>query len=527
MKERITILFIIIVACSACHFRVERDYRDLVYHISSEPPTLNRLVHTDAVGAMIGSFIFDSLLEMNNETLEMEPRVVKRWEISSDHLQYTFYLRDDVYWQDGVKMTVDDVIYSYERVQDPKVDSASWRVYFKDVSNVERIDDYTVRFTYRFPYFRALMMLGGLPVVPKHIFDDGTEFNKHPQGRAPIGNGPFKFKEWKTGQHITLVKNENYWGKAPEIDGLVFRIITDSNVALQVLKKGEIDMSGLRPIQWVRQVATKNFDRRFNKYKYFNPNFSYIAWNQRRPYFKDRRVRTAMTMLVNRKEIVKQLYFDLPEIVVSNFYKFGPAYNNNIQPIQYNPGEAARLLDEAGWVDHDGDGVRDKDGVPFSFTFMSTGSRTSEQISNILRENLKKVGIEMDIAKFEWTVFGKNLHDRAFDATMLAWSIPTESDPYQLWHSTQAEEGSNFIGFVNKEADQLIEEARREFNVEKRRESYDRFQEIVHYEQPYTFLYISPSLVAIQKRFTNVKVYKLGVDVREWTVIRPEMKLYE
>lgn len=519
------LLFVLLFV--SCDFRVERDYRQLAYHVVSEPTTLNPITHTDAVASTILSFIYDSLLERDNVTLDFKPMLAKDWEISEDHLQYTFHLRDDVYWQDGKKLTADDVIFSYEKIQDPKVDAAPLRVYYKDVKKVEKLNDYTVRFTYSFPYFRALIMLGALPIIPKHVFDDGTDFNKNPAGRAPIGSGPYKFKKWITGRSILLERNEDYYGEKPAITGINFRIITDQNVALQVLKKGELDLASLTPMQWVKQTGSENFNERFDKYKYFSPNYSYIAWNSRRSFFSDRRVRRAMTMLLPRRKIKKHLYYDLAEIVTGNFFKFSPDYNQEIEPIKYDPKEAVRLLEEAGWADSDGDGIRDKDGVPFRFMFMSTGSRSSERITNILREELGKIGIDMEISKFEWTVFIKNINDRAYDATLLAWSMPFESDPYQVWHSTQVEKGSNYVGFQNEEADMIIENARREFNDPKRRKMYKRFHEILHEEQPYVFLFMNPALVAVQKRFTNVKVYTLGIDIKEWGVSKPERPLYQ
>lgn len=517
----------LIFLLASCDFRVVRDYKELVYHFIAEPSTLNPVTSSDAYASTVEGLIFDTLLERDNSTLEFVPRVAKRWEVSGDHLQFIFYLRDDVYWHDGVKMTADDVIFSYDRIQDPKVDAAPLRGYFRDVTKAEKIDDYTVRFTYKFPYYKALIMLGGLPVVPRHVFTGGGDFNKSPFGRAPVGNGPFKFKEWKTGQQIVIVKNEDYWGKVPETEGIVFKVVTDINVALQVLKKGEIDMASLTPMNWVLQTNSKNFDRRFDKYKYFTPGYSYIGWNEERPYFKDRRVRRAMTMMVNREKMKKALYYDLVEIVTGPFYKFGPDYDHSIEIIPYDPEGAKKFLDEADWIDHDGDGIRDKDGVPFRFTFMTAGSRTSERITNMLREDLSKIGIEMEITKFEWSVFGKNLQDHAFDATMLGWTAPLEDDPYQVWHSSQIEGGSNYVSFRNEEADHIIEEARREFDADARHKLYRRLHMILHEEQPYTFMFMPASLVAVQKRFTNVNVYKLGLDIREWKVERPEMPLYQ
>lgn len=521
------VLFISTSLFCSCDYRVVRDYKQLVYHLNGEPYTLNPILSTESFGSSVYSFIFDPLVDRDPETLEYIPKLAKSWEISGDHLQYTFHLRDDVLWHDGVRFTADDVIFSFERIQDPKVDAARYRVYYRDVSKVEKLDDRTVRFTYAYPYFKAFSVLGGLPIIPKHVFENGGDFNKDPFGRAPIGTGPYKFQEWNTGREVILTKNENYWGKKPEIESIDFRIITDSNVALQVLKKGEIDMSELAAIQWVKQTGSKNFEERFNKHKYYLPNYYYIAWNPDRPFFTDPRVRRAMTMMVDRKKIIEKLYYGLAEIVTGDAYVFGPDYDKNIIPIPYDPAGAVSLIEESGWVDHDGDGIRDKDGVPFKFTFMTSGSKASERLTNILREELKKIGIEMEITKFEWAVFGKNLNDRAFDATMLGWTGGIEYDPYQVWHSSQVDKGSNFIGFKNAEADKIIEETRREFDPKIRSEMYKKFHQILHDDQPYTFLYMLPSMIAVQKRFTNVNVYKLGVDINEWSVTRPNMILYQ
>jgi peptide/nickel transport system substrate-binding protein len=361
--------------------------------------------------------------------------------------------------------------------------------------------------------------------VPKHIFEEG-DFNTNPAGRHPVGTGPYKFLKWTTGREIVIEKNPDYWGKKPMLNRIVFRIITDSSVSLQVLKREELDVSGLTPIQWARQTNSKSFKENFDKLSYFTPNYSYIGWNLKRPYFSDKRVRTALTHLVNRDLILEQILFDLGAVVTNPFYIESDEYDKSITPYSYDPKKAAALLEEAGWKDSDGDGIRDKDGVAFKFEFLiPAGSETGEKIATILKEELDKMGISMDIRKTEWAVFTTRLNERKFDAVTLAWSMGVESDPYQIWSSTQAEKGSNFVGFVNKEADQLIEAARQEFDRDKRIAMYRRFSEIVHEEQPYTFLFCRKSTVAVNKRFENVVVYPLGIDPLEWHVPLP-LQLY-
>jgi peptide/nickel transport system substrate-binding protein len=494
----------------------------LIYHLSAEPATLNPITATDAYeGTVNNGKIYETLIERNNETLELEPLLAESWEVSEDKLKYTFKIREGIKWHDGTPFTSEDVVFSYKTIMNPKVDSPQLRSYFQEIRDVKALDELRVEFTYARPYFLALEFCGGMPIVPKHIFDNG-DFNTNPAGRDPIGTGPYKFVKWSTGREIVLEKNADYWGEKPKLDKIIFKIITDQTVAFQVLKRKDLDVSGLTPIQWERQTSSPAFKESFDKLSYFTPNYSYIGWNSKRPFFADKQVRTAMTHLVNRELILDKILYNLGAIVTNPFYINSPEYDKSIKPLDYNPVKAEELLKEAGWVDHDDDGIRDKDGVKFAFEFLIPGgSETGEKIATILKEELDNMGIQMDIRKTEWAVFTARLNERNFDAVTLAWSMGVESDPYQIWSSTQAESGSNFIGFKNEEADKLIEEARTEFDRDKRKKLYTRFAEIVHNEQPYTFLFCRKSTVAVNKRFENVVVYPLGIDPVEWHVPLP------
>jgi len=500
----------------------------LIYHLGAEPGTLNPIVATDAYeGVINGGNVYETLIERDNETLELKPLLAESWEISEDKLTYTFKIREGIKWHDGTPFTSADVVFSYKTIMNPKVDAPQLRSYYQEIRDVEAIDDYTVKFTYARPYFLALEFCGGMPIVPKHIFEKG-DFNTNPAGRSPVGTGPFKFVKWTTGREVVLEKNPDYWGEKPHINRIVFRIITDSSVALQVLKRQELDVASLSPIQWEKQTGSPDFEKHFDKFSYFTPNYSYIGWNSRRPYFADKRVRTALAHLVNRELILDKVMYGLGAIVTNPFYINSPEYDKSIEPIPYDPAAARNLLEEAGWLDHDGDGIRDKDGVKFSFEFLIPGgSETGEKIATILKEELDGMGIDMTIRKTEWAVFTTRLNERNFDAVTLAWSMGIESDPYQIWSSTQAESGSNFIGFKNAEADRLIETARKEFDRDKRIELYRRFSEIIHEEQPYTFLFCRKATVAVNKRFENVTVYPLGIEPTEWYVPLPLQRYKE
>ncbi len=506
---------------AACEVQTARDPYTLRYHLGSEPDTLNRLTATDAYESRINGFIFDSLIERDNETLEFKPKLAKHWEVSEDKLTFTFYLRDDIKWHDGKPFSADDVVYTFQKIQDEKVDAPHLRVYYKDIKNIEKLDAHTVRFTYAIPYFKALEFVGGIPVIPKHVFDDGQEFNNHPAGRAPIGNGPYKFVSWETGKKILLEKNLQYWDKSkpPKLNKILFKIIPDDTVSLQVLKKGDLDVESLRPIQWIRQTEDERFKKQFAKHQYYTPSYRYIGWNLRKPMFQDKRVRQALARLVNREAIVNKLEYGLGKLTTGPFWVFGYEYNQSLVPIPFDIAGAKKLLDEAGWIDRDGDGVREKDGVKFEFEFLiPAGNAFYTRIATIMTQDFEAAGIAINIRTMDWAAFVNQLNSRNFEAVSLAWSFGFDEDPYQVWHSSQADKGSNFVGFINPEADKIMEAARQVFDKDERARLYHRLHEIIYDEQPYTFLYTGPALVARHQRFDNVKVYKGGLDILEWGV---------
>lgn len=490
----------------------------LVREIGAEPATLNPVTATDAYEGVVNGGIYETLSRRNSRTLEFEPLLARSWEVSEDRLSYTFHLRKDVKWHDGTPFTADDVVFSYNAVKDPKVAAAHLQSYYKDVRSYTKIDSHTVRCEYSKPYFLAFEFCSGIPVVARHVFEKG-DFNRNPAGRRPVGTGPYVFESWETGREITVRKNPDYWGEPPSLDRIVYSVILDPTVKLQLMRKQELDFASLLPLQWSRQTCDASFAKKFRRATYTVPAYSYIGWNSERPYFSDRRVRRAMTHLVDRETILEKILLGLGETVVTTFFVNSPEYPDDVEPYPYDPEKARALLDEAGWKDTDGDGVRDKDGVKFRFEFLlSSGSQLGEKISTILKEELSRSGVEMTIRRMEWAVFIKNINERRFDAATLGWSLAAETDPYQLWHSSQAEGGSNFVGFRNPRADALIERAREEFSRPERVKMYREFSRILREEQPYTFLFARKATVAVHGRFRNARLYPLGFDPLEWSV---------
>ena len=507
----------------------------LMSRLEDEPRSLNSVIETSNYGTQVmDRNIFEALLDydLDSADLKMKPYLAESYEMSQDGLQITFRLRDDIHFSDGHPITPDDVIFTYETIMNPGVDAAHLANYYRDIERVEKISDREVRFIMARVYFRSLEIasLQGVGILPKHVyeFNDPAEFNK--RRTNPVGSGPYVFEKWDVGRQIVLRRNENYWGSKPKLKKMVFRVITNDKAAVQSLRAGEIDYV-YRPLpeQFDELCRDETFTREFRCLSYWNPGVGYfwIGWNEDRPFFKDRRVRLAMTHLVDRQAICKRL-LKIPEaqIPTGHFYIYSPQSDPNIKPWPYDPERAKQLLDEAGWIDQDGDGVRDKDGVPFRFKYMIvSGLDLHEQIGKLVKDEAAKVGIDVVLDPYEGTVFFERAHNRNFDAINMSWVAGLAGDPYQVWHSSQiGNRGSNYVGFNNPRADALIEEARRTLDDDKRNSLYHQFHRILHEEQPYTFVYTRPTQEWLNRRFENVIEHKLSLNPIEWYVPKDKQK---
>jgi len=507
----------------------------VVQAIAADPDTLNPITCNTATGQeIVYPNIFESLLNMDNFTLKLEPLLAKSYEISPDQLTYTFHLRHDVKWQDGQTLTADDVKYSYDRLMDPKVDAADKRTYFSNIKSCDVLDPYTIRFTATERYFKTLESLGTLlTVVPKHILDKpGVNFNNNPFNRAPIGTGPYKFARWDTGAQIVVERDPNYWGGPGHYPNrLVYQIITEPYVTVQLLKKGEIDLvNGVSPNQWERELAhTRSMDR-LKEIIYPYPAYSYLGFNLRKPVFSDIRVRHAIDLLIPRDEILAQIFLGKYASKTSGYDPpSSPDYNHDVPPTPNDPALAAQLLTEAGWKNDHGDNFLYKDGQRLTFNLLyRSGSDDLEKEVELIQESLKKAGIDVQLSRTEFVQMYARVEDWKFDAMMGAWALDINGDPAQIWGGTDADvkKSSNFIGFKNAEADKLIAEGKLEYDDAKRAAIYRQLQKVIHDQYPVCFLFNPHTILVVSNRFENVKIFvpRPCYDVTTWWVPKDKQK---
>jgi len=506
--------------------------------IGSEPPNLNALICNDYTTAMLDSLCSVPLAARDwaHPEGKFEPMLAESWSISPDHLNYRIRLRRGVMWHDftdpasgrrfrDVEVTARDFRFFFEVVRDGSVNCAPLRVYYQDMEDLSVVGDYEFVVRWRRPFYGSLAATLGMTPLPRHFYHaypgafDGRRFNDdHRRNRMLVGCGPYRFVEWSKNRRIVFERNEKYFGAAfgaaPPLDKVIFEVIPLANTRFQALAGGRLDRLGLTAEQWVRRSSGPPFaDGRCRRCKYLAPNYSYIGYNQKNPIFRSKRVRQALTMLIDRERIRREVLLGLAEIAVGPFFPGSRYADPAIRPWPFDPAAAKRLLAEEGWRDLDGDGVLEKEGRRFSFTMLQVANHpTQEKIFPIIRESLAAAGIEMKIQTIEWSVYLQRLESRDYDACSLAWASSFDPDPYQVWHSSSiAPPGSNHIGYRNAELDRLIEEMRGTFDLDARAALARRIGAILHEEQPYTFLFNNFSLAAISNSLRNVRVFPASI----------------
>jgi len=334
-------------------------------------------------------------------------------------------------------------------------------------------------------------------------------------------------------------RNDNYWNKSGNFgmaypSKIILKIIQDESAAVVAAKNKEIDLLYLmKPVDYAKTLANPE-QYSMKKADPTEPRFDYIAYNENRPFFADKKVRWALAYLLDRKNIIDKIHFGMAVPIQGPVYfQDKKHFNPDLPEIPFDPAKAKQLLTEAGWIDSDGDGVLDKviDGkkVDFKFTYLLNTNESRKQAILVLIDELKKVGIQAEVQTLEWSVYLDKTKKHEFDATMGAWILSDyPPDEYQIFHSSQSKgEGSNFISYKNDEADSLMVQYRQEFDEAKRIEIIKRVQKIFYDDQVYTFTWTPKAKYVYGERFKNVRWYPTPLtsyQLTEWWVPKNAQK---
>ena len=474
---------------------------------------------SDGASGDVSGWIFNGLVKYD-KNVNLVGDLAESFEASEDCRTATFHLRKGVRWHDGPELTAADVDFTYRKMIDPKV-ATPYSGDFERVKELTVLDPYTVRVTYKEPFAPGLASWG-MGILPKHLLD-GKDINASELNRKPVGTGPYRFQEWVSGQRIVLKANDDYFEGRPHVDQYIYRIIPDTSTMFLELKAGGLDYMGLTPLLFQRQTDTPLFRKNFNKFRYPAFAYTYMGYNLQDPKFQDRRVRQAIAHAVDKKSIIQGVLLGLGRPATGPFPPESWAYDTTVRDYPYDPEKAKSLLKEAGWSDSNGDGVLDKNGVPFRFTLLTNqGNEERAKNAEIIQQNLSKIGIRVDIKILEWQALLHEFIDkRKFDAIILGWSLGRDPDAYDIFHSSKTKEGEfNFVSYKNPRVDELLLEGRKTCNQEKRTEIYHEIHRLIAEDQPYTFLYYPEALPVIHKRFTGIEPSPIGIwyNFKDWQV---------
>jgi len=540
----------------------------LVY--GNDPDTLNPITASDNVSESFQRQVYEPLATRRFDNPDAwDNYLAESYDFDDETNTYTIRLRQGVYWHPlslpsgkplpRTEVTADDVLFTFDAILNEFVEAANLRSYYLDPEaegdakvkiEVEKIDRYTVKVRWRQPYFLSKEFTLGIAVVPRHVFsvDERGDpvtfdfrnsrefadlFNNHWANTKMCGTGPMRYVEWQRERRLVLVRNEDYWGKPYPFERLVFQHIANPNTIRKKALQNELDFASITEKQhWIQdQTHPAVVGGRVELVSYDYPGYRYMGYNLDRPFLRDKKVRWALSHAVPVQEIVDELFYGLAIRVNGPFPQGSSSCDPALPFVEFDLNRSRRLLDEAGWSDSDGNGVRDKivggERVEAAIDLMIfSSSPTYRNIGAIIKENFRKIQVRVEVTPTEWALMLQKLNKKEFDATILGWVMSWKQDPFQLWHGSEAEkpDSSNFVGYVNPRVDKLIEKLRVTIDEKEQAPLYQAIHREIFADQPYTFLFAEKATAAYDTRLTNIRFYKIRpcIDTTEWRLAETE-----
>jgi peptide/nickel transport system substrate-binding protein len=488
----------------------------LVVRSMVEPVTLNGLEGISSRETwtlrITRNLVTESLIALDPSTLALVPQLAVRWEDASDHRKTTFFLRRDRRFHDGRALTARDVIATLEAVSDATRPTAAIRQDFGSLESFRAIDDFTVELTWREPSPFALRQVAQLPILcATQLAGDWSALAK-----APMGTGPFRVDAWDKGSQLTLTRVGEAF-----LDRIVFRFVKDHTIATSMLERGEFDlMTAVQPTVWrgLEAPTPKNVwaQQGYRRLVSVDNSYSYIAWNEARPVFQDLRVRKALAHLYPGELVERSVDLGLEKQTTCPYWVLGPQCDTSVQPFTFSVAAAQALLADAGFIDSDGDGIRERGEVALRFSFLvpATSVRLGKVVP-LLQEQARAAGADVVIEQVDIATLSTRVSSRDFDVVSRVWTeSDLESDLFGTFHSSACDGGSNFIGYSSAEADRLMESIRREWNEPKRRELERALHRQLYADQPYLFMTSRRSLDLAKHRVHGLSPSLLWYDLR-------------
>lgn len=559
MKKRKITFFKIVFSCVALFFLCEdgnayetiKDGGSIVLATTTDPKTFNPILAQETSSSQILQYIFDGLTRTDPHSGEVIPHLAYKWEHDDTHLVWTFYLRDDVYWNDGKAFTAYDVSFTFNDViYNPDIISSLRSIFTINGKpiKVEVVDKHTVRFVLPAP-FAPLARALGVSLLPKHILEssikDGT-FNTvwtiTEKAENIVGTGPFRLHKYIPGEMISLQRNQFYWKhddekkRLPYCDRLIFQIVQSPDLALLKFKNQEIDVYALRAIDyaWLKRYEKKGYFTIYNMGPTTSRSLIVVNQNtdtnpntgqpyvdpKKQKWFTEKKVRQAIAHAINKEAIIDIVYHGLAQkqhailTPASGYF-----HNDTVKRYEYDPQMSKRLLSEVGFSDVNEDGIlEDSDAQRISFSLMiNSGSTQGVQIANLVRKDLQEIGFDVHILQVEFNTMASKLF-YSFDWEMMLMGMTggmephfganvwLSNGPFHMWHPRQHSPQRSW----EQRIDEIFNEAVSIIDKEKRKELYDEWQMIVSDELPVIVTVVPLNIVAVNNRLGNISPSSYG-----------------
>jgi len=485
-----------------------------------EPTIINPILTHSSISAMLKGIIFDGLIKLD-EKMESVPHLALSWESSPDGRTWIFNLRRDVKFHDGAELTAEDVRFTFDKILDPSINSP-YITTFKSFKTVNVKDRYTVEIELKNPS-PSLPFYLDVGILPKHLLV-GKDLRTAELNYHPIGTGPFKIESWSKDE-IILKANEDYFEGRPYLNRVTAKFFKDQRVSWAELMRGTVDCVFL--------ASSKNYGviegiSEFKVYSFLVPYYDILTLNESNISLFQKEVRRALNYAVDKESIITRVLRGKGQVSSGTIFPQSWAYNKAIEPYPYNPKKAAKLLENAGWMDTNGNHILDKDGKELEFVLLIVdGDDVARGCALQIQQQLLDIGIRMKVKILPFpTMYERYLSTKKFDASLLTILSDTPDRNYTWWHSSQINGGFNVFSYKNEKVDDLLDRGRITLDREERKKIYHRFQREIHDDPPGIFLFWRDYLIGIHKRFRGVRLSPAGIlsNIHEWYVPKEEQK---
>lgn len=497
--------------------------KKITYAMSASPEgKFNPLISNTQYDGYVNSLVYSSLLRLNDK-IELENDLAQSYTISDDSKVVTFVLKEGLSFHDGEPLTAEDVKFTLEAIARPGYEG-DLQSYVKSIvgfedfnkgkaeefAGVKVFDEKTIEISFEKPYSPMLSNIGGLSILPKHIWEkiDAAEWSKSEALANPIGSGPYKFKEFKNNEYVELEAFENYHEGAPKTAQFILKVVNEATVQAELIQKS-VDIADVSNIkkEETEQLKAQGVDVA----RYPNSKMQYMGFNLRDERLSDINLRTAIAYGIDRNAIVEGLLEGKGYVINTPMVPTLWSYpKEGLVEYSFNEEKAKEYLKEAGYEDTDGDGIVDKDGKKLALTLVvPTGDKVREQTGAVIKDNLKKIGVEIELDLMDFNaVMEKVVGNHEFELYLMGNTLGSDPDPTPNWYSTQASDekgvfGWNIAGFRSEEADKLMDQNTQETNQEKRAKVLQEFGRLLNKELPWVPLYAADITKAYRSDLTG------------------------